>query len=149
MSCSTMQYSSRSSDGERREHGGHVWLTEWRFDHRPEADGWREAQLLLARPCADRSVDLLQVDVGDTVGVVADELQVVGAAVGDVPGVEAELHRLRVGRVEEALDLLLRADVAIRVGVEREHRVVLARDVPAELRHPVRERIPFVVGQRG
>ena len=70
---------------------------------------------------------------GDAVGIVADELEVVGAAVGDVPGVEAELHGLRVGAVEEALDLLLGADVAVGVGVEHQHGAMLVGDVPAEL----------------
>ena len=86
-------------------------------------------------PGADRAVDLLEVDVLHAIRVVRDELEVVGAAVGDMARVQAELDGLGIGAVEEALDLLLRPDVAVRVGVEHEHGAVLVGHVLAELGH--------------
>ena len=125
----------------------HVRLAERWLDHDPEADGGREAQLLIAYPGPDRRVDLLEVDVRDAVGVVADELQVVRAAVGDVPGVQAQVHGPGVRAVKETLDLRLGPDVAVGVGVEHEDGPVLLGHVAAELRHAGRQRVPLVVGQ--
>ena len=132
---------------ERRQHGRHVRLSGGWLDHHAEPDRRGEAQLLVPDAPADRRVDLLEVDVADPSPVVADDGQVVGAAVRDVPRVEAQVDRLGVGAVEEALDLRLRAHVAVRVGVEHEHGAVRVGDVPAELGHPGRQRRPLVVGQ--
>ena len=109
MSCSTMQNRSRSSAAEGIDDGRHVGLAERRLDHRAEAHGGREAEPLLADPGPDGRIHLLEMDVPDALGVVADESQVVRSAVGDVAGVQAQLHGLRVGAIEEALDLLLGA----------------------------------------
>ena len=62
-------------------------------------------------------------------------------------GVQAELDGLGIGAVEEALDLLLGAHVAVGVGVEHEHGAVLVGDVPAELAHAGVEAGPLVVGE--
>ena len=117
--------------------------------HGAQAHGGGEAELLLADAGSDRAVDLLEVDVPDPVRVVRDQLEVVRAAVGDVAGVEAQLHRLRVRAVEEALDLRLGAHVAVGVGVEDEDGAVRFGDVPAELGHAGGEAGPLVVGERG
>ena len=111
--------------GQRGDQRGHVGLAEGWLDHDPEANRGREAQLLIPYPRPDRRVDLLQVDVRDALGIVADELQVVRSAVGHMPGVQAQVHGPGVRAVKETLDLLLGPDMAVRVGVEREDGPVL------------------------
>ena len=118
-----------------------------RFDHRAEPDRRREAEALFADARPDGYVDLLEMDVGDALGIVADELLVVGAAIGHVPRVKAELHGRRVGTIEEALDLLLCADVAVGVGVEGQHGAMLTGHVAAQLGHARHEGLPLVVIQ--
>ena len=132
---------------ERGEQRRHVGIAQRRLDHRAEADGGRETQALVPDDPEDRGVDLLEVDVPDPFPVVADEREIVGPAVGDVPRVEAQVNRLRIGAVEEARDLVLRAHVAVRVRVEHEHGAVRVGNVPPERGHPARQMGPLVVGQ--
>ena len=65
---------------------------------------------------ADDGVDLLEVDVADAVGMARDDGSSCRRRVGDVPGVEAQRHGLRVGESEEAVDLLVVVDVASACG---------------------------------
>ena len=132
---------------ERRQHGRHVRSPSGGSTITPSRTAGANPSCSSRTRAADRRVDLLEVDVADPAPVVADDGQVVGAAVRDVPRVEAQVDRLGVRAVEEALDLRLRADVAVRVGVEHEHGAVRVGDVPAELGHPGRQRRPLVVGQ--
>ena len=53
-------------------------------------------------------------------GSALDDLQVVAVAVGDVPGVQAQVDELRVGVVEELLDPILGVDVGVGVRVEHQ-----------------------------
>jgi hypothetical protein len=57
------------------------------------------------------------VHVGDPFGSLLDDLQVVTAAVGDVPGIQAQVDELRIGVLEELLDPVLGVDVCIGVRV--------------------------------
>jgi hypothetical protein len=50
--------------------------------------------------------------------MVGDESQVVPAVIGEVSGVEAEVRVALIGEFEEALDLRMRADMRIGVGME-------------------------------
>ena len=63
----------------------------------------------------------LDVDVGDALRVVADQGGVVGHAVDDVAGVQAETDVLGVGGLEDAVDVLAGLDVGVAVRVE-DHR---------------------------
>src|SRR4051812_31023085 len=70
---------------------GHVGLAERRLAHPPERHRLREGEVPAPPPLADLRVDLFEVDVRDAVRVLADDVDVVPAAVRHVAGVEAEV----------------------------------------------------------
>ena len=86
-----------------------------------------------ARAVADLGIDLLEVDVGDPVGELADDVDVVSVAVGDVSGVQAQIHKLWVGVGQEALDPLLGVDMGVDMRVEGQLDTELIEHHPAEL----------------
>ena len=92
-------------------------------------------------------VGLLQVQVGDAVGVVADQRDVVSPVVGDVAGVEAQVDVGRVGLGQEPLDLRLGADKAVGVRVEHRRQAVLVSENAAQLGGPVDQGPPLVAVQ--
>jgi hypothetical protein len=77
-------------------------------------------------------IDLLQVDVVDPLGEALDDLDVVAVGVGDVPGVQAQVHEPRIGVGQEPLDLVLGLDVGVHVRVEDQFDAELLVDHPAE-----------------
>ena len=99
----------------------------------PELDGFGQRQLLGEHSVAHGRVDLLEVDVGDPIREPFDDLHVVAVAVGDVAGVEAEVHVLRVGVGQEALDPLLGVDVRVDVRVEHQLDAELLEQVAGQL----------------
>ena len=66
-------------------------------------------------------------------GALLDDLQVVAAAVGDVPGVQAEVDELRVGVLQELLDPVLGVDVGVGVRMEHQLDAELLVEHPAQL----------------
>jgi len=74
--------------------------------------------------------------VGDPLGEAVDDLEVVAAAVGDVPGVQAQVHELRVRVLEEFLDSVLGVDVGVRVRVEHQLDAEFLEDHPTQLVGP-------------
>ena len=137
MSCSTMQYSSRSRAPSAAITRRHRRIAERWLDHDAEAHGRREAELLVVRAPADRRVDLLEVDVRDALGVVADQRQVVARR--STPRGPVSRHRCTAsgpccrGSARSAawVPTWLSAwvwNMRIRVPVAPRH-------VPAELRH--------------
>ena len=70
--------------------------------------------------------------VGDALGVLGDDVEVVAVAVGDMPGVEAQVHELRIGVLQEPLDPVLGVDVGVDVRVEHELDAVLLEQDPAQ-----------------
>src|SRR6476620_497931 len=111
----------------------HVGLAVRRLAHNAELDGLGERDLLGEHPRADDRVDRLEVDVGDALGELLDDLDVVAVAVGDVSRVQAEVHQLRVGVAEEPRDPLLGVDVGVRVRVEDQLDAVLLEEEPSQL----------------
>ena len=107
--------------GQRVQQRRHVGLAVRRLDHDAQRHGLGQRQPFGLHPLADLRVDQLDVQVGDPLREVLDDLQVVAAAVGDVPGVQAEVHVLRVGFDQELLDPVL--DVEVGVGVRVRHQV--------------------------
>ena len=127
------QKMSRSSFGQRVEQRGHGGLAVGRLDHRAQLDRFGQRQLLGEHAVAHRRVDLLEVDVGDPIREPFDDLHVVAVAVGDVAGVEAEVHVLRVGVGQEPLDPLLGVDVRVDVRVEHQLDAELLEQVAGQL----------------
>ena len=80
----------------------------------------------------DLRVDELEVHVGDPLGRLLDDLQVVAVAVGDVAGVQAQVDELRVGVVQELQDPVLGVHVGVGVRVEDQLDAVLLVDHLAE-----------------
>src|SRR6266508_371988 len=117
--------------------------------HHAPADRLGERQALRPDLLQDRRVGLLHVEVADAVGVLADQLDVVAGVVGDMGGVEAQRDRLRVGVLEEALDLGLGSHVAVGVGMEDGGDAVLLGEDPAELRGGEHQRPPCVAVELG
>src|SRR4051794_18403885 len=118
---------------ERVEERGHVRLAVGRLAHDAQLDRLGERHPLRERSSADGRVHRLEVHVGDPLGEPLDDLNVVAAAVGDVPGVQAEVDKLRFGVAEELLDPILGVDVGVRMRVEDELDAVLLVDDPGQL----------------
>ena len=76
----------------------------------------------------DLRVDLLQVQVADSVGILFDQFEAVTAVVGNVSGVEAEVDPLGIGGLQESFDVWLVADMAVGVGVELHVQAVLLKN---------------------
>src|SRR5690606_25349851 len=81
------------------------------FDAHAALDRFSERQPFGGHLGEHVRIHLFDVDVSDAFGVPADEVDVVAAAVGDVPGVQAEVGVPGVGGVQEPLDLDLGLDV--------------------------------------
>src|SRR6478735_4106452 len=107
----------------------HVGCASRRRDRAPLGDGETEGPVLVVSLLDEALVHRLDVDVGDALGVLAAQLHRVAAAVHDVARVEAEADVVGVGRLEDAVDVLRRLDVAVAVRVEHHlEAVVLLHD---------------------
>jgi hypothetical protein len=125
----------RVEPGQGRDQRLHRGDTVRGLDHCAELHRIGEAQLLFVDPLDDLGVDLFEVHVADPVGVPLDQLEVVSAAVGDVPRVQAQGDGRGVGVGQEALHPLLGVDMAVGVRVEDQRDAELLGEDPAELRH--------------
>src|SRR4051794_7299886 len=118
---------------ERGQQWRHVGLAVRRLAHDAELDRLCERDVLGEDAGTDHRVDRLEVDVGDALGELLDDLEVVAAAVGDVSRVQAQVHQLRVGVAQESLDPVLGVDVSVRVRVEDQLDAVLLEEEPRQL----------------
>ena len=91
------------------------------------AHGDGERDVLAFDPLLLLRVDALQVQVADAVVMAAEEGDRVAAAIGMMARVEAERHPLRVGLLEERLDLVLVLDVRLGVRVVDQLQAEAAR----------------------
>ena len=117
---------------QRHERGGQVVErgdAEAGLAHHVAPDGVRERQPFGLDLREHAGIDGLEADVPGTAGVLAQQPRRVPSGVGDMPGVEAEAHPFGVSVGQEAVDLLVGLDVALRVGMEHEsHPGLLAQD---------------------
>src|SRR6476660_1258760 len=107
----------------------HVRCSGGRSDRAALRDRETEWPVLVVGLLDEALVHGLDVDVGDALGVLAAQLHRVAAAVDDVACVEAEADVVGVRRLEDAVDVLGRLDVAVAVRVEDHlEAVVLLHD---------------------
>src|SRR3954471_21634320 len=112
---------------------GHGRIPVGRFHHGAELHRLGQRQVLAAHPLADLRVHLLEMHVADPLGSAADDRDVVATAVGDVPGVQAQVDVPRIGVGQELLDALLGVDMGVDMRVEHQLDAVLLEHHPAQL----------------
>ena len=132
-SCSMTVKRSRSNPASASSSGGTSGSPYGRLDHDAQRHRLGQRQLLPPHPFADLRVHQLEMHVGDPFRGALDDLQVVAAAVRDVPGVQAQVDELRVGVLEELLDPVLGVDVGVGVRVEHQLDAELLVEDPAQL----------------
>src|SRR6266550_132497 len=98
----------------------HVRFSERGLAHNPERDGFGKGELLPPNPLPHFGVDLLEMHVRDPLRKALDDFEIVPVAVGDMAGVEAEVHQIRISVGQEPLNALLGVDVSVGVWVEHE-----------------------------
>ena len=118
MSCSTMAKIDGSIALTASMIGANGGLPRRRLRHHAARDRGGERHVVLEGLGEDVAVDLLEVEVADALRVRPDETERITEVVREVAGVEAQVRVARVGLGEEPLDLALRPDVAVGVGVE-------------------------------